>query len=158
MSYDLMIFVPCAAPEGRQAFMDWYVKITEWGEGHDYNDPANTAPVLQAWYRDMIPEFPAMNGPDGVSENDPSFDTPRITGYTCAKDAIYVDFRWDVADEAYERSLKCAAIHGVGFFDVNADDGAVWMPTSEGYRVVHGGSAEDRKIEQLMAEFLSGRS
>jgi len=41
MSYDLMVFVPEAAPEGREAFMQWYDKLTEWGEGHDYKSPGS---------------------------------------------------------------------------------------------------------------------
>jgi|SRR5215471_12928438 len=39
MSYDLMVFAPEAAPEGREAFMDWFRKFTKWGEEHDYDDP-----------------------------------------------------------------------------------------------------------------------
>ena len=68
----LMVFAPEAAPEGREAFMDWYDNLTDWGEGDDYNDPANTSPKLRDWYRDMISAFPAMNGPDGRIEAEPT--------------------------------------------------------------------------------------
>jgi len=52
--------------------MDWYDNLTDWGEGDDYNDPANTSPKLRDWYRDMISAFPAMNGPDGVTHHHPA--------------------------------------------------------------------------------------
>jgi len=48
------------APEGREAFMGWFRKITKWGEEHDYDDPACTSPKLRDWYGDMVSVFPAM--------------------------------------------------------------------------------------------------
>ena len=30
MGYDLMVFAPEAAPEGREAFIGWFHKITKW--------------------------------------------------------------------------------------------------------------------------------
>jgi hypothetical protein len=135
MSYDLMVFQPDAAPKDRPAFLAWYDKLTEWSEPHDYDDPQFTTAALRAWYRDMIRVFPAMNGPDA----DPNFDGDTITGYTCASQAIYADFRWSRVEMAYDHVLTLARQHRVGFYDVSADDGQVWMPLSDGrYEVVHG--------------------
>jgi len=67
-----------------------------------------------------------------------------VTGYSCARDAIYVDFRWGVKKEAYDRTLLYAAIHKLGFFDVSATTGAVWLPSPTGYHVVRGGTSADR--------------
>lgn len=145
-----MVFDPEAAPKERGAFLEWFRRIIEWDEGLDYNDPMNCAPVLLGWYRDMIAEFPAMNGPDGVADDDPALESGRVTGYTCARNAIYADFRWSVAKEAYDQSLVCAATHGVGFFDVSAENGAVW--------IAHGGTAQDRDTERALAEWLDSRS
>lgn len=158
MSYDLMVFEPGAAPQERQQFLDWYQGLTQWSEGHDYNDPANSSVTLQGWYRDMISRFPAMNGPDGVSDDDPALDSGLVTGYTCARTAIYLDFRWSVAREAYDQTLTAAAIHRIGFFDVSADDGTVWFPTADGYRILHGGNSDDRKTEQTLAEWLASQN
>lgn len=153
-----MVFMPESAPPTRETFMAWYEKLVEWSEGHDYDDPANTSPKLVAWYRDMIAEFPAMNGPDGVSDDHPALISGHVTGYTCARDAIYVDFRWNLATEAYSQTLSCAAVHHLGFFDVSADDGAVWLPGANGYRIAHGGSDQDRTTERALADWLSSRT
>lgn len=158
MSYDLMVFAPDAAPKDRDAFMAWYRNITEWAEGHDYNDPKNTSPLLADWYRDMIADFPAMNGPDAISDDDAAFDSDRVTGYTCARSAIYADFRWSAAKQAYDSTLMYAAVHRVGFFDVSASDGAVWLPNGSHYTVVHGGSDNDRKVEEALAKWLASRT
>ncbi len=139
MSYDLMVFEPDAAPRDRDAYMAWYHQVTQWKEGHSYDDPAISSPNLQVWYRDMIPSFPAMSGPDRISEGDPRFDTDCLTDYSCASNAIYVCFAWSLAGAAYERTLKLAAKHRVGFFDVSATDGAVWLPKNGRYGIVHGG-------------------
>ncbi|MDP1737678.1 MAG: hypothetical protein Q8L23_09580 [Caulobacter sp.] len=137
MSYDLMVFEPDAAPRDRPAFMAWYGELTQWGEGHDYDDPQFTSPRLRAWYQDMIQTFPAMNGPDGVSDDE--VDNPKVTGYSCASQAIYLDFRWSQAQSAYDHVKTLARQHRLGFFDVSADDGEVWEPLPNGgYEVVHG--------------------
>lgn len=134
LSYDLMVFEPEAAPKDRAAFLAWYAKLTAWGEPHDYDDPSFTTPALQAWYRDMIKLFPPMNGPDA----DPDFDGDTLTGYSCASQAIYLDFRWSQAQSAYDHVKTLARQHRLGFFDVSADDGQVWEPLPNGgYEVVH---------------------
>jgi hypothetical protein len=112
-----MVFAPEAAPEGREAFMGWFRKITKSGEEHDYDDAACTSPKLRDWYGDMVSVFPAMNGPNGVADDHPSHASGDVTDYTCARDAIYVGFSWNVAEEAYDHALTYAAIHKVGFFE-----------------------------------------
>ena len=123
-----MVFDPAAAPRDKTSFVAWYDALTEWSEPHDYDDPANAAPCLQAWYRDMIQVFPAMNGPDA---SDGNIDNPMCAGYTCAKEAIYVDFRWSVAETAYDHVRTLARDHRIGFFDVS-DDGSIWFPSPDG--------------------------
>src|SRR5215471_8685765 len=147
MSYDLIVFAPEAAPEGREAFMAWFRKITKWGEEqHDYDDPSYTSPKLRDWYGDMVSVFPAMNGPNGVADDHPSHNSGHVTDYTCAREAIYVGFSWKVAEEAYDHALTYAANHKVGFFDVS-----VWLPSASGYCVVHGGTSADRDRERTLA-------
>lgn len=45
---------------------------------------------------------------------------------------IYINFSWSDADTAYETTFRLAAKHGIGFFDVNSEDGKVWIPESPG--------------------------
>jgi hypothetical protein len=155
MSYDLLVFEPSAVPLERAEFFGWYHRLTEWPEGPDYNDPANSTAALQSWYQQMIQKFPAMNGPDGVSDDNPALETGFVTGYTCAGNAIYLDFRWNIAQQAYFETLTSAAKHHLGFFDVSAEDGAVWLPTNDGYRIAHGGDLADRETERAIADWLS---
>jgi len=130
MSYDLLVFDASAAPREPSVFFAWYNQLTLWQEGHDYNDPANTSdPALRAWYREMIRRYPAMNGPDAKRMG--FFDDDRITGYTCARAAIYADFRWSVAEKAQARSFDLARKHNVGFWDVSSSLD-VWGPTAGG--------------------------
>lgn len=128
MSYDLMVFDAEAAPKAAAEFIAWYSNVTEWGEGHDYNDPTNTSPALRAWYKDMIGSFPAMNGPDQTDD----FDSVYVTGYSCSKRAIYADFRWDVAEVAHNMVRQLAEKHQIGFFDASGE-GDVFGPLPTGY-------------------------
>lgn len=128
MSYDLAVFDPVAAPLEKRAFLGWYDLITEWSEDRDYSDIQGLAPVLTAWFQDMIKEFPPMNGPHASAASDAS----RISDYSIDESLIYVAFAWSVAEPAYEAMYRLAAKHGVGFFDVSSNDGKVWMPEAPG--------------------------
>lgn len=136
MSYDLLVFDPTSAPKERPAFLAWFKKLAEWGEGHDYNDGSNSVPTLQAWRRDMLRSFPAMNGPDAV--DDSLIEDSSVSDYCCARHGIYVGFAWSVADRAYETALERARSHRLGFYDVSSDSGAVWLPQPDGsYEIAH---------------------
>jgi hypothetical protein len=127
MSYDLMVFRKEHTPNTRKEFLNWYREQTKWGEDHSYDDPAITSPELRSWFLEMIQTFPAMNGPYAI-HNDDDDDNDHITGYSIAKGCIYTDFRWSVAEEAYNTSLKLAKKHGVGFYDVSSDEGDILFP------------------------------
>jgi hypothetical protein len=136
MSYDLMVFDPDAAPSGRKDFMDWYFRQTKWTEEHGYNDSNVPTLALQSWYSEMISEYPNMNGP-GVSDDD---DSPKFTDYSLGKTMIYAAFAWSECKAAYSTMFKLAGKHKVGFFDVSATNGEVWVPASSGkYVCIHGG-------------------
>jgi len=126
MSYDLMVFKKLAAPKTREDFMKWYYIQTQFTENHSYDDPANTSVGLGNWFLDMIAKFPAMNGP--YSNNDDDDDNEFITGYSIGNDMIYIDFRWSVAEEAYNTTLELAKKHNIGFFDVSSDNGDILFP------------------------------
>src|SRR5690349_18562956 len=100
MSYDLMVFDADQAPRKPSAFAEWYDQVTRWDEGHDYDDPTNTSPALQAWYWDMIRTFPPMNGPNAPRDQ-ASLSDPKVTDYACAAHAIYAAFSWQMVDLAY---------------------------------------------------------
>jgi len=131
-----MVFDPAAPPADRAGFMEWYQAQTEWSEDHDYNDPAVCGPVLQAWFTEMRQCFPAMNGPYAVHD----FDNPRVSDYSVGRTIIYASFRWSEAEAAYTAMFDLAKKHGVGFFDVSANDGQVWVPVEGIYHCIHGTS------------------
>jgi hypothetical protein len=108
-----MVFDPAAPPKAPDAFVDWFKIETSWSEPHSYDDPDVATPALHAWLLDMAPKFVPMNGP--LAPTDPDFDSPYVTGYSIGSAVIYVDFRWSVAQEAFDQVFALAAKHQVGF-------------------------------------------
>lgn len=130
-----MVFDPQAVPSGRAAFMAWYRDQTAWKEGHGYNDPGVSEPKLRAWFLEMIEKFPPMNGPFQSED----VDDPKVTDYSVGRSIIYAAFAWSEQEEAFQTMFGLAEKHRVGFFNVSADEGGVWLPTNEGeYVCVHG--------------------
>ncbi len=119
-----MVFDPYAAPRGRDEFLSWYNEQTEWSEGHSYDDPQVTTPALASWFKEMSQAFPPMNGPFASGDD----DDPRVTDYSIGKAIIYVAFAWSQAEVAFEAVDRLAAKHGVGFFDVSAEQGEIRFP------------------------------
>ena len=124
MSYNLMVFNKDSAPKTRAVFMNWYDEQVKWSENHDYNDPSISSTELRNWFMEMIKIFPVMNGPF-ASEDD---DDLHVSDYSVGRDVIYVGFAWSVSEQAYETMLKLAEKHGVGFFDVNGNNGNILFP------------------------------
>lgn len=130
MSYDLMVFDVDAAPRERAQFLAWYEIQTEWGEPHDYHDPAVTSASLRAWFLDIAAVFAPMNGPlaaDDVDEAD-----MRATDYSIGRTVIYAAFAWSQAQDAYETAFALAGRHGVGFFHASSELGEAWWPDGQG--------------------------
>lgn len=120
MSYDLMVFEPMAAPANRDEFMAWYEDQTKWSEDHGYGDPGVCSAALQAWHRAASDEMPGVE-------------------YSFGCRVIYCCFAWSKADQARSITLRLAEENGVGFFDVSARNGGVWMPSDDGtFRCIHG--------------------
>ncbi|MBB5716928.1 hypothetical protein [Sphingomonas aerophila] len=122
MSYDLAVFDPTSAPSGRDEFLAWFDKQAEWAAPRDYNSLDGTSPALRDWYQLMIPQFPAMNGPDRSDAWN-----SRVSDYCIGSDVIYVAFASSVAKEAYTAVRRAAEQAGVGFLDASGD-GEVWRP------------------------------
>src|ERR1700689_2252892 len=141
MSYDLLVFDPEAPPRDRAGFMQWYHALVQWDEDHDYNDPGATTELLRSWFMELIAEFPPMNGPLATDD----YDRAKTTDYTICRQAIYLAFAWSTLDDAYRATFSLARKHRLGFFDVSADDGQVWLPNgANGFEVAHGnGSSMD---------------
>jgi len=125
-----MVFEPKDAPREKNMFLDWYQLQTRWSEGHSYDDPSKTTVNLSAWYAEICRDFPDMNG-SGARDLADVEDSPRATGYSIGRSVIYADFRWSEADAAYASVRALAVKHGVGFFNVSADDGEIWFPPTE---------------------------
>lgn len=122
MSYDIMVFDPAAAPPKRPAFLDWYDAQTEWGDAHDYDDPAICSAALGAFYADIVQIFPPIQD-DNEDEG---------TDYTIAAQLIYMSFQWDAVDQAHETILLLAGKHKLGVFDPSSDLAEVWLPDRKG--------------------------
>lgn len=141
MSYDLVAFDPSAAPADRDAFLAWYAEAARLEDGSLACDPAATAPILRAWYRDMIKAFPALLGPDA-----PAFrerDDERTAEYRFGASAIFASFQWEASRKVQLQALRLARSHGVGLFDACGTTCAVWGPTGKGfYGVVHRSEAQ----------------
>lgn len=146
MSYDLLVFDPADAPKGRKHFLEWFARTTDWSDGHEYADPNATTPGLRAWYEDIRKSFRNMNGPGAPTdaELDVAGVEDRLAGYTIGHHAIYADFRWTVAEEAYSDVRRLAVVHKVGFYDVSGDegDGEIYFPGDQ-LRPPSGGAWHD---------------
>jgi hypothetical protein len=122
MSYDLMVFAPDAAPaKKRGPFLDWYEAQSEWGEAHNYDDPAVCSPALRAFYEEIARTFAPQTDDDGAG-----------TDYTIGTSLIYMTFGWDSVDAAHEAVFSLAARHALGFFDVSSDLAETWLPDVKG--------------------------
>ena len=124
MSYDLMVFDTSVAPKDRAEFMQWYAQQTEWSEDHSYQEVDVTSEKLQAWFKEMVKDFPPMNG-SLASDDD---DDPKVTDHCIAHHVIYSAFSWSVAEEAYYKMRKLAIKHSVGFFDVSGESEEILFP------------------------------
>jgi hypothetical protein len=143
MSYDLFVFDPNAAPRDRAAFKKWFNEQVKRGQ----DNPARSAACLQSWYASMLPVWPNMQEID-----DDQVDDPHVTGYSCTPHSIYIDFRWSVAEEAYEATRSNAVKCEVGFYDVSGDngDGEIYFP-GDALR-----EQSDGNWREVAADFRSG--
>ena len=133
MSYDLMVFAPEAAPAKRDAFLDWYGEQTEWGEDDACDNPAVATPALQAFYAELVADFPVVGEAATASGEETGTD------YMIGPSLIYISFLdWDKIDQAHEAVYRLAAKHGLGFFDVSSDLAEAWLPDKKGgLRIAH---------------------
>ena len=127
MSYDLAVFDPVAAPATRDEFEEWYDRQEECENPRGCYAPDICSAPLKAWYLDMLKQFPAVNGPYPATG-----DSPALSEYNVREHFIYVAFGWSMVESAYEACFRLAAKHGLGFFDVSGDEGAVWLPDGNG--------------------------
>ncbi len=129
MSYDLLVFEKTQAPATKKEFMEWYEKQTKWEEEHDYQSIAVSSSALQNWFMEMKDKFPPMNGEFAPNDDDiDEYLESHMADYSIGHDMIYASFSWSVAEEAYEMVRILAQKHGVGFFDVSADEGDIILP------------------------------
>jgi hypothetical protein len=153
MSYDLAVFEPGAPPPNHAGFIAWYKEQTKWGEGHDYNDLKVTTPALHAWFLEIIQTYPALNGPYASEAN---VDNLKTTDYSIGKVMIYASFAWSQMENARPAMFALAKKHQIGFFDVSADDGEVWLPRKGEYLHVFGTGNSSQKLGKARTYILQG--
>ena len=120
MSYDLVVFAKESAPRNRVNFLEWFDRQLE---GADDGEITSDSPAMRAWHQEMLAAFPDM---DNVEEEE--IADGRCGEYSISTAAIYVSFAWSQAALAYETMKSLAAKHGVGFFNVSAEDGEIIIP------------------------------
>ena len=155
MSYDIFIFDPAAAPSDRDAFLQWYRRIVQWGDPPETYDPANLNQPLLKFVHQFHGSFPAMNdlGPLPLPASrgslwskigkkilnktltlpPPNLDLEdsRFTDYTCARVALYLGFAWSEAENALKHSLIVAEKVGAGVFLTSDKNGAILRTRAE---------------------------
>lgn len=128
MSYDILAFEPTAVNDDE--FSAWWEHQSQWSEDHSYDNSAVASPALQAFYTDLIREFPPMNGPDAPSDEqlDENADLEkRLTDYSIGASLVYAAFAWSEAETAREVFQRIAQAHGVAVAMVS-DDGKIIRP------------------------------
>ncbi len=146
MSYDLAVFEPSARPPNHAGFLAWYKEQTKWGEGHSYDDPKVTTPVLRGCFLEMIQTFPALNGPYASEAN---IDNVKTTDYSIGRTMIYAGFAWSEIENVRPAMFALAQKHRVGFFDVSANDGEVWLPRKADYVHVFGTGNSSKALGEM---------
>lgn len=130
MSYGILAFDAAATTDA--AFAGWWVNQSEWPEDHSYDRPEVTTSALQAFYADLIRDFPPMNGPDAPTvaeiESGPDLEG-RLTDYSIGSQLVYAAFAWSQEQSARTRFQQLADAHGVAVAMVG-DDGRIIRPTA----------------------------
>lgn len=137
MTYDLAIFDPEMTPREPAEFDQFYEAQTNWLEPHSYSNSTVCTKAMRNWYLDMIKYFPPLSivgDPAAVSDDEGIRNS--IADYAIGKSIIYAAFQWPKQEAAYETCFRLAKKHGVVFFDVSADNGAVYFPTGDGELVM----------------------
>lgn len=124
MSFDLMVFDPILAPKDNKEFMNWYRVQIKWLEKHSYQDHAVTTNQLKIWFSKIVEHYPPLNGPLASDK----INNYKVTDYSIGKHMIYCGFSWEAADSALKIVRELAIKHGVGFFNVSADNGEILFP------------------------------
>ena len=128
MSYDILAFDPETITDTQ--FAEWWEEQSAWTENHSYDDVAVTTPALAAFYTELTPTFPPMNGPGAPSDDqldgDPDLES-RTTDYSIGTTLIYGAFSWSQAAQSRALFLDLAAKHGVAVALVS-DDGSIIRP------------------------------
>ena len=115
-----MVFAKEAAPRTRADFLEWFDRQME---GEDEGEITSDSPAMQAWQQEMLAVFPDMNDLD-----DDELEKGKWGEYSTTTAGIYVSFASSQEELAYKTVKALAAKHGVGFFNVSADDGEIIIP------------------------------
>lgn len=125
MSYDLVLFERNKEIKNYETFLAWLEVQTGWEEERDYNDVIGTAPRLVEGFMKLKKQFPPLNGPHSLSDEEAFGDAEterHLTDYSIGSEIIYAAFGWSVAKEAYRETKMVADACQLGFFDSQSGD------------------------------------
>jgi hypothetical protein len=101
-------------------------------------------------------DYPALNGPYASIAN---LNNEKITDYSIGKTMIDASFSWSEVSEmkaARDAVFSLAKKHRVGFFDVSANDGQVWLPRKHEYIHVFGTGDSSKALGDIRIYSLTG--
>ncbi|MCP4354469.1 MAG: hypothetical protein GY793_02315 [Proteobacteria bacterium] len=131
MSFDLMVFDKDKAPSSKADFLKWWEAQSQWEEDHDYEDPAITTEKLKDWFKDIIDDYPPMNGPYAYKGDDEEIED-KLVDYCIGKSLIYTSFPWSGAENGYYKVKESAQKHKLGFFNVSSNKVEILVPDDKG--------------------------
>lgn len=123
MSYDLMLFLPKAAPQREADFFDWFDEQTEWEEDHDYQSDSVSAPALRACFGELSAQFPVL-GKKRQSDLEAEYSFGSVI--------ILAAFSFKQQQAALDLAKRLAGKHQLGLFEASSDDGWIWVPDGQG--------------------------
>ncbi len=137
MSYDILVFLPEAAPPHREDFLAWFGRVVRLQDGHLSNNPEGAPAPLRRWWDSVSRTFPLVTT-SGLQSLD-AHENWHGADYRFSDEAIFARFQWELWRKALRTSQRAAQDCGIGLFDVSGHDAAVWMPVADRFKVVHRG-------------------
>lgn len=136
MSFDIVIFdMDATGITTRAAFTDWFGKFTDWSDDRGYDITDGSTEPIAGFYREIIKDFPPMNGPlagndDDDELDDAYYDNPKVTDYSIGVDGIYAAVAYSQAEVFSARVMELAPQFNVGF-NFNRDPEAIGRPDGQ---------------------------
>lgn len=123
MEYILAVYDKENAPKEKKAIDIWLKELEKEEKEYGIGEIEEAGTDLQAWFLEMIRNFPPRRGRFSPKEdevmNDPALRL-HLTDYYIGKNMIRASFQQEAAKQAWDVAEKLAMVYDVGF------SGAKW--------------------------------